>query len=1258
VRFSICVIEPAGYPYSHFLYNICKYLCYGIESVGCDCSILRNKLASDRVNIIVGAHNLCDPEMVQAVRSSGKYILLQSEIVKGNSLNEWSLQKSFQEVYIPLLKQADAVWDGIESNIGALKKFGIEAELLLFGYHPYMEEVIHKKNKDIEFLYCGSITAHRQKLLNQLITRGGKVVTMFDDAAMYRNDLIARARVNLAPNQGPGMNHFVAGRVLYLLNNRAISVVERSYDQTLFEHCFPWAETARWVDLCMETLNRPDLEQITEEYYERFKKIRMVDFIAPLIENFLSRYKSVAPAKTFILPAVDMSEPVSTATEDISSLFRHKIAELGLSSIIIVTDNRLDQIKKCLKGIRKHTPETHEIIFVDNASTDGTVKWLQAQVKENKNYRLIENKEVGGYSEKINQGISQAQGEYILLLDQSVLVGPGWLDGMLDCLKRAPDSGIVGPMTNRCRGPQQVVDENYRTADYLEKYTAAFRDRYRYRRIPSRNLDDFCLFFKRNLVETIGLFDERFVSADLGVEDFCLRAALEGHKNYIAGDVFVHHFSNRSALDFKGSESPTQKNNRHELEQKWTLSVQNPLGKKLAVLRATEVATDLYHRDLVDRAVEALIDCIKVAPEAEEIYYTLARIFVETKKFAEALEVFESMPESVRENLKGMACAGYGKEGLGLDDEAAAYTEKMLLLDKTNPVALNLKGVLAYKKCDMDTAVDFFNKAIASDQGYGEPYTNIGVIRWAAGAHDEALDYFKKGFIYSPSIPDHSSLFYSATSSLGRFSDVEVYLRDAGRLLGNNKNLLYLYIDTLVQQGKGSLAIREIEDAIVSFGIDDGLLKAALSVREQVGPRMVKRNVGKASASLCMIVKNEEQFLPKCLKSVRDVVDEMIVVDTGSTDKTKDLATVFGARVFDFPWTGDFSAARNYSLAQAEGDWVLILDADEVISSLEWDNLLKLTQKVPTRPVAYTIVTRNYVSSRSIIGWMPNDGKYPEEAGLGWIPSPKVRLFTRRKNILFSEPVHELVEPSLVKAKIPVHMCDVIVHHYGKLAGEQDLQKGEEYYLLGKIKYEKDPTNLKFILELGKQAMVLKKYEEAIELWLKLIPLLKSNRNSAAYQELASIAGANPEAEAYMQLSSSYCMAERFDEALAAARSGMEYKMTIKEFMMDYALIEMVAGSPEKAFDVLKHFLIVADDYPAVLLLLAALHCIQGQRGKAEAYLRELLQKGFNITPGLNRVAKQFYLVGKEEQARFILDAMIENKINDTETMRLIDLVG
>ena len=128
----------------------------------------------------------------------------------------------------------------------------------------------------------------------------------------------------------------------------------------------------------------------------------------------------------------------------------------------------------------------------------------------------------------------------------------------------------------------------------------------------------------------------------------------------------------------------------------------------------------------------------------------------------------------------------------------------------------------------------------------------------------------------------------------------------------------------------------------------------------------------KSTLSLCMIVKNEEKHLVKCLKSVRDVVDEMIIVDTGSTDKTIDIARVFGAKVFDFPWTGDFSAARNHSLAQATGDWILVLDADEVISARDFDELKALIRKRSSSPVAYSIVTRNYTNNASVIGWTPN----------------------------------------------------------------------------------------------------------------------------------------------------------------------------------------------------------------------------------------------------------------------------------------------
>lgn len=81
--------------------------------------------------------------------------------------------------------------------------------------------------------------------------------------------------------------------------------------------------------------------------------------------------------------------------------------------------------------------------------------------------------------------------------------------------------------------------------------------------------------------------------------------------------------------------------------------------------------------------------------------------------------------------------------------------------------------------------------------------------------------------------------------------------------------------------------------------------------------------------SLVMIVKNEERTLARCLESVKDLVDEMIIVDTGSTDKTIDIATSYGAKLFYFDWVGDFSVARNFALSKANGEWRLVLDADE-----------------------------------------------------------------------------------------------------------------------------------------------------------------------------------------------------------------------------------------------------------------------------------------------------------------------------------------
>ena len=97
-----------------------------------------------------------------------------------------------------------------------------------------------------------------------------------------------------------------------------------------------------------------------------------------------------------------------------------------------------------------------------------------------------------------------------------------------------------------------------------------------------------------------------------------------------------------------------------------------------------------------------------------------------------------------------------------------------------------------------------------------------------------------------------------------------------------------------------------------------------------------------ASISLCMIVKNEEDVLGRCLDSVADLVDEIVIVDTGSTDRTREIAARFTDQIFDFPWQDDFAAARNESFAHATMDYCMWLDADDVLLEEDREKFLDM----------------------------------------------------------------------------------------------------------------------------------------------------------------------------------------------------------------------------------------------------------------------------------------------------------------------------
>jgi glycosyltransferase involved in cell wall biosynthesis len=147
------------------------------------------------------------------------------------------------------------------------------------------------------------------------------------------------------------------------------------------------------------------------------------------------------------------------------------------------------------------------------------------------------------------------------------------------------------------------------------------------------------------------------------------------------------------------------------------------------------------------------------------------------------------------------------------------------------------------------------------------------------------------------------------------------------------------------------------------------------------------------SISLCMIVKNEADRLASCLTAARDCVDEMIVLDTGSTDETAAIARSLGAQVYDYVWTQDFSAARNVSLSHATGDWILVLDADEIIVPAE----MMAIAPVLNQP---DLLAVNFLR---------------QEIGAEQSPYSLVsRLFRRHPSVYFSRPYHSLIDDSIL----------------------------------------------------------------------------------------------------------------------------------------------------------------------------------------------------------------------------------------------------
>jgi tetratricopeptide (TPR) repeat protein len=234
-----------------------------------------------------------------------------------------------------------------------------------------------------------------------------------------------------------------------------------------------------------------------------------------------------------------------------------------------------------------------------------------------------------------------------------------------------------------------------------------------------------------------------------------------------------------------------------------------------------------------------------------------------------------------------------------------------------------------------------------------------------------------------------------------------------------------------------------------------------------------------ATVSLCMIVKDEEANLAACLRPIGGLFDEIVIVDTGSADRTREIARDFGARLFDFPWCDDFSAARNESLRQARSEWFFWMDADDRLDESNVQRLGLLFEEL-TGPVAYQMTVVS-------------------DEARQYDPIPQLRLFKIAPGVRWEHRVHEQVAQSWLRLGHPLRNTAVVIHHTGYRSPEINRQKWERNLRLLRLEVAENPNDVSTLFHLGMTYSLLSRPEDAVPLLEKALAPLRPHHQEARF---------------------------------------------------------------------------------------------------------------------------------------------------------------
>lgn len=286
--------------------------------------------------------------------------------------------------------------------------------------------------------------------------------------------------------------------------------------------------------------------------------------------------------------------------------------------------------------------------------------------------------------------------------------------------------------------------------------------------------------------------------------------------------------------------------------------------------------------------------------------------------------------------------------------------------------------------------------------------------------------------------------------------------------------------------------------------------------------------------SIGMIVKNEEKNLRQCLNGIKQILNnvdsELIIADTGSTDKTVEIAREYTDNVFHFEWCNDFSAARNSTLKKAKGEWFMFIDGDEIIKDAsELINFFNSGEY--KRYNSATYIQRNYYDYSNL-----NYGDF--------IP---IRMIKKTYDTKFENIIHEYLSPVIGKIK----NLGTVAHHYGYVNTDMMLitKKAKRNIELLKKSLEKEPHNARYYMQISESCQIIKKFDDAIMYAVKGLDIFKNN-NFAKENDI------NIMYSIYILIASLHYLKKDFEKSIEYAKEYLNCKKTSLASDMDiYAIM-------------------------------------------------------------------------------------------------------